>query len=57
MSDEDDDVMIVPAGKALHYGSLEEKEKARQKGETSKDVLTEAKQAGNINITDCECFS
>ncbi|KAK7094688.1 U4/U6 small nuclear ribonucleoprotein Prp4-like [Littorina saxatilis] len=53
MSDEDDIMVVVPSGKALHYGSLEATEKSRQTGETTgQDVLAEAKEAGNINITE-----
>ena len=57
MSDEEEPV-IVPSGKALHYGSLEATERARQSGETSgQDVLAEAKDSGNINISDGLCPS
>ena len=53
MSDEDEPV-LVPSGKAVHYGSLEASERARQSGETSgQDVMAEAKEAGNINISEC----
>lgn len=57
MSDEDEPV-LVPSGKALHYGSLEASEQARQSAETSgQNVLAEAKASGNINISEGVCFS
>lgn len=58
MSDEDEPV-VVPTGKTVHYGSLEVVELARQVGEVpSKDALEAAKEAGHINISEgnVNCF-
>ena len=52
MSDEEDEVLSVPSGKSVHYGTLEATEKARQAAEAKgQDVLAEAKEAGNINFS------
>lgn len=59
MSDEEGEILVVPSGKIVHYGSLEETEKARQAAEAKgqdQDVLAEAKEAGNINITEAGHF-
>ena len=57
MSDEDDIELVVPKKtRVLHYGSLEEKERARLASEqTSGSLASDAVQAGiesgNINIS------
>ncbi|KAK7487244.1 hypothetical protein BaRGS_00021472 [Batillaria attramentaria] len=56
MSDEEEPV-AVPSGKTVHYGSLEAAEKARQADQAAgKDVIEEAKESGNINISDSGHF-
>lgn len=55
MSD-DEEPVVVPTGKTVHYGSLEASERARQSGESSSQDLTEAKEAGNINVSDAGHF-
>ncbi|XP_041370101.1 U4/U6 small nuclear ribonucleoprotein Prp4-like [Gigantopelta aegis] len=57
MSDEDDVELIVPKkSKILHYGSLEDKERARlanggTSGSLAADVVQAGIESGNINIT------
>lgn len=56
MSD-DEEPVLVPTGKAVHYGSLEASEKARLADQAAgKDVMEEAKESGNINISEAGHF-
>lgn len=56
MSDEDEPV-VVPTTKTVHYGSLEAGEQVRQASEgAAKDAVEAAKEAGNINISEGSRF-
>lgn len=56
MSDEEDEQQptFVKRQKIVHYGSLEEREKARLAGDTTSisSSISIGKEAGNINISD-----
>lgn len=55
MSDDDEDVAYIPKIKSIHYGSLEEAEKARLEAEQEEDGEEEesetAQNGNNVHIS------